>query len=173
PPASMPFIGVPSLDHAMAGEQYVLGGVAATTSELLRPASVVSRVRTTDANSPVVLGGFLGVPVLGQPGTGVWDGTHVQFSGGAGPVDLTIVSVTSGAGLLSWTIVAPGLDTSFALPDLKAVPSPDSLGLYTGEIVTYVYVARIDKFDYATLRYGNLSQGSWTAFAFDSLAGTY
>ncbi len=173
PPQTMPFVGVPSLDHGIAGEQYVLGGTAATTADLLRPASVVSRVRTTDANQPVVLGGFLGVPVLGQPGAGAWDGTHVQLSGGAGAVDLTIVSVTSGAGLLTWTIVAPGLGTSFALPDLEAVPSPDSLGLYAGEIVTYVYVARIEQFDYGKLRYGNLSQGSWTAYAFDSLAGTY
>src|SRR5262249_30529994 len=73
-PGTGPIIGVLGLDHAMAGEQYVLGGIAATGPAQQLPASVVSSVRTTNSNTPVSLGGFLGVPVLSQPGSGVWDG---------------------------------------------------------------------------------------------------
>jgi hypothetical protein len=172
-PATIPFVGVPSLDHAIAGEQYVLGAVAATGAGLLRPASVVSRVRTTNANDTVALGGFLGVPVHGEPGAGAWSGTHVQFSGAAGPSSLSLVQVTSGAGLVTWTIVAPAGVTSFDVPDLAALPGPTEYGLVRGPISTTVYVARIDGFSYGRLRYGNLSQGSWTAHAFDTLNGAY
>ncbi|HVH47974.1 MAG TPA: hypothetical protein VM925_36820, partial [Labilithrix sp.] len=172
-PPTIPFIGVPALDHAMAEEQYVLGAIAATGPDQHLPASIVSRVRTTNANTPVSLGGFLGVPVLGQPGTGIWNGTHVEFTGAAGPVDLSVTQVVSGGGLVAWTIVAPGGKTSFDVPDLAALPGPDPLGLVQGEISTTVYVARIEDFQYGRLRYGQLSPGPWTAYAFDSLGGVY
>ena len=86
-PATMPFIGVPSLDHAIAGEQYVLGGVAATGAELQQPASVISRIRTTNANDPVAVGGFLGVPVLGEPAQRLV-GRHARPVLGASGFDL-------------------------------------------------------------------------------------
>ncbi len=172
-PATMPFLGVPALDHAMAGEQYVVGGVAATGPDQQLPASVVGRIRTTNANTPVSLGGFLGVPVLGQPGAGVWNGKHVEFSGATGPVDLSVTQIASGAGLVTWTIVAPGGKTSFNVPDLASIASPDPLGLVPGAISTTVYVARIEQFDYGRLRYGQLSTGPWSAYAFDSLGGVY
>ncbi|HVJ89762.1 MAG TPA: IPT/TIG domain-containing protein [Labilithrix sp.] len=175
-PGTIPFVGVPALDHALAGERYVLGGVAATGPEQRRPASVVSRVWTTNANTPVSLGGFLSVPVLGQPGTGVWDGTHVSFSAPAGASDLSLTRVASGEGLVSWTIVAPGGTTSFDVPDLaalSALPGADPVGLMRGAITTTVHIARIDDFDYGRLRYGQLGIGSWNAYAFDSLDGVY
>jgi hypothetical protein len=172
-PATMPFIGVPSLDHAIAGEQYVLGAAVATGPMLQRPASVVSRVRTTEANVPFTLGGFLGIPVLGQPGAGAWNGTHVQFSGVTGVPSLTMVTVTSGGGLVQWIIVAPGAATSFDVLDPNSIPSPDSLGLVRGEVVTSVYVAYIDQFSYGKLRYGQLQQAAWNAWASDFLGGSY
>lgn len=172
-PATLPFVGIPALDNAMAGEQYVLGGVAATGPEQRLPASVVARVRTTNANTPVSLGGFLGVPVLAHPGPGVWNGHHVEFSGATGPANLSVTKVVSGAGLVTWTIVAPGGTTSFDVPDLAAVASPDPLGLVPGAISSTVYVARIEEFDYGRLRYGQLGTGAWSAYAFDSLGGVY
>ena len=180
-PATMPFTGVPSLDHAIAGEQYVLGGVAATGAELQQPASVISRIRTTDANNPVTIGGFLGVPVLGvvpggqqdgQPSQGTWSGTHVKYSGTSG-FDLQVVQIESGSGLVSWIVAGPGGTTSFDLPDLRAVPSPDPLGLVGGAITTTVHVGRIDGFSYAKMRQGQLSSGSWNAHAFDAVVGAY
>ncbi len=172
-PATIPFVGVPSLDHAAASEQYVLGGVAATGADLLRPASVVSRIRTTNANDPVTLGGFLGVPVLSEPGSGAWNGTHVEFTGATGPVDLEVIQISSGNGLVTWTIAAPGGVRTFDLPDLTAIPSPDSLGLVRGPISTTVRAARIDGFSYGKMRQGQLSTATWNAHAFDALDGAY
>jgi hypothetical protein len=173
PPAAIPFVGVPSLEKAMAGEQYVLGGVAATGFEQRLPASVVTRVRTTNANTPVSLGGFLGVPVLGQPASGVWNGTQVAFTGATGPVDISLTQIVSGGGLVAWTIVAPGSRTSFKVPDLATLPGPDPVGLMHGAIGTTVYAARMEPFDYGRLRYGQLGSGAWNAYAFDSLGGVY
>jgi len=172
-PATIPLVGVPSLDRALAGEQYVLGGAAATGSSLQRPASVVARVRTTNASDPVTLGGFLGVPVLGQPGLGTWNGTHVEFTGASGPADISVTQVSSSYGLVSWTIVAPAAKRSFDVPDLNALPIADKLGIVPGAIATTVYVARVDGFAYGRLRSGQLSQSAWNAYAFDTLNGAY
>jgi hypothetical protein len=172
-PATMPFIGVPSLDRGVAGEQYVLGGVAATGPNLQHPASVVSRVRTTNANDPVTLGGFLGVPVLGEPASASWSGTNVQFSGASGPFDLSITEISSGNGLVAWTVAAPAGVKSFALPDLHALPGPDRLGLIEGPIDTTVRVGRIEGFSYGRIRQGQLKPTSWNAHAFDTMTGVY
>ncbi|MBX3189909.1 MAG: IPT/TIG domain-containing protein [Labilithrix sp.] len=172
-PASIPFTGMPSLDKAIAGEQYVLGGVAATGAQLQRPASVVGRVRTTNANDPVALGGFIAPPTLVEPAGGSWSGTHVQFDVAAPTANLHVIQVSSGYGLVTWTIVAPGGVTSFDVPDLAALPGPDPLGLFPGGIFTTVYVARIDDFTYGKVRSGQLGAGAWNAYAFDSLSGAY
>lgn len=172
-PAQIAFVGAPSLDYSMASEQYVLGAVAATGSNLQRPASVVSRIRTRMAGDPVAIGGFLGVPVLQEPGTGSWNGHHVAYGGATGPVDLAYIQVTSGAGLVTWSIVAPGGVTDFELPDLAQVPSADPIGLVPGTITTSVYVARIEGFSYGRLRSGQLQTGAWSAYAFDALSGAY
>jgi hypothetical protein len=170
-PATMPFTGVPSLDHALAGEQYVLGGVAATGADLQQPASVVGRIRTTNANDPVSVGGFLNVPVLDQPGSGSWGGSHVQYSGASG-FDLQVIQIESGSGLVSWVIAGPGGSTSFDVPDLAAITT-DKLGLVPGSITTTVHVGRIEGFSYGKMRQGQLSPGSWNAHAFDALVGAY
>ena len=176
-PATMPFIGVPSLDNGIAGEQYVLGGIAATGADLQRPASIVARVRTTNANDPVSLGGFLDIPVHGEPATGVWAGTHVQFTGPTTgtptPNQLEVITMTSGNGLVAWTIAAPGGVTSFDLPDLHALPGPDAVGLIEGAIETTLRLGRIDSFSYGKVRQGQLAPTSWNAHAFDSLTGVY
>jgi hypothetical protein len=171
-PATMPFAGVPSLDHAIAGEQYVLGGVAASGSDLQQPASVVSKIRTTNANAPVSLGGFLAVPILGQPANGTWPGTHVAYSGPTG-FDLQVIQIASGNGSVTWTIAGPGGMTAFDVPDLSALPGTERLGLIHGPIQTSVHVGRIEAFSYGRIRQGQLAAGSWNAHAFDSLSGVY
>jgi hypothetical protein len=180
------FVGMPSLDKGIAGEQYVIGSVAATSADLARPASVVSRIRTTNANTPVVIGGFLGVPVPVQPSAGSWvaDDTAqalpVKFDGASGSVDLTVVRVNSGAGLVAWTIVAPGAKKDFTVPDISKLPQiiedGDLVwthGLVRGGISTSFSVARIDDFKYETLRLGQLSPTAWSAYAIDSINGAY
>src|SRR6185295_18017371 len=99
------FVGVPALDHGIANEQYVVGARAATSANDQPPISVVSRVRTTDANGPVSLGGFLNVPVISVPGAGPWDGQHITFTGSTDIADLSVVTISGNNGLVSWTIV--------------------------------------------------------------------
>jgi hypothetical protein len=84
-----------------------------------------------------------------------------------------MLTITSGGGLVTWTIIAPGAATSFDVPDLAAIPSPDSLGLIHGPIYTSVYVARIEEFSYGRLRTGQLTSTAWNAYAFDSAGGAY
>jgi hypothetical protein len=173
-PGQIAFVGVPSLDRALSGEQYVLGGTAATGADLQMPASVVGRVRTTNANTPVSLGGFLPIPVLSQPGSGTWNGTTISFTATTSAANLELIRIASGEGLSAWTIVAPGNVTSFDVPDLRTIPSPGKpLALYAGTIQTTVYVARINDLDYGRLRLGQLSANAWNAHAFDGRAGTY
>jgi hypothetical protein len=63
--------------------------------------------------------------------------------------------------------------TSIDLPDLGAVPDPEISRLVRGPIVSTVYVARLDGFQYGRLRTGQLSHGAWNAGAFDSRAGAH
>jgi IPT/TIG domain len=166
------FTGVPALDGALGGESYVLGMTAATGARLGTPASIVSRIRTTDSSGIVTVTGFLPPPILAQPGTGPWSGTKVSFTGG-GTYDVSLVLIESGGGLVGWTVVAPGGNTSFSLPDLRALPGPDYVGLVPGEIRTTIYDARLDAFTYGKLRTGQLGTGSWSAYAFDGATGSY
>jgi hypothetical protein len=164
------FVGVPALDGALAGERYVLGASAVTGPGLGFPASYVAQIATTESNAPVVVGGFLPVPVMHAPATGSWNGTHVSLDA-SGTVDLEELVVSSGNGLVTWTILAPGGATSFDLPDLSALPG--KVGLVRGEIRTTGYVARINGFSYAKLRYGQITTGAWNAYAVDAAIGSY
>jgi hypothetical protein len=165
------FSGVPALDGALVGESYVLGANAATGSGMANPASVVARVRTTNANDPVTLGGFLAVPVVTEPSAGTWGGTHVAFTE-ASTYDLANLLVISGNGLVSWSIVVPAGTTSFDLPDIRTLPL-DHAALVSGALQTYIYVARLDNFAYGKLRLGQLSSNAWSAYAYDAINGTY
>jgi hypothetical protein len=162
--------GVPALDGTLAGESYTITAAAVTGANQQTPASIITRINTTDSNSPVAVAGFPAIPVLREPSSGAWGGTHVRVDVGS-TVDLLILDVTSGGGLILWQIIAPGTTTTFDLPDLSGLPN--NVGLVHGTIVTTAYVARINAFDYAKLRYGNLGSGSWNAYAIDSATGSY
>lgn len=170
-PGILTFAPIPSLDGSLSGEAYVVGAVAATSDSQSAPGSVVAKVRVTDVNAPVTLGGFLPVPSLVTPGAGVFSGTHVEV-GASGTYDMLEMVIDSGGGLATWTIVAPANRTTFDLPDLSALP--DSVGLRHGAITTTVYVARLDStFSYESVRSGDLASTKWTAYAWDALTGTY
>lgn len=163
-------IGIPSLDNGLGGESYVVSAQAATGPSMQFPASIVSRVKTTDTSGPVSLGGFLAVPQISEPGSAPWGGTHVSFTGPP-MFDVSVTSIRSD--LVSWSIFGPPNGTAFDLPDLTAVPSADPIGLRRGAITTTVYTARIDMFSYATARYGQLSSGAWNAYSVDARPGVY
>ncbi|MBX3231569.1 MAG: IPT/TIG domain-containing protein [Labilithrix sp.] len=176
-PEEISFVGVPALDRALANEQYVIGGIAATGDFLQLPASVVSRVRTSDANGPVSLGGFLPVPVPKAPSAGVWNGTRVEVEGVGANASLNELTVSSADGLVVWTIIAPGNVSAFDLPNLAALTAGTEddppVGIREGRVVTNVYSARIDRFEYGALRSGQLSAGAWNAYAADTVVGVY
>ncbi len=164
------FVGVPSLDGTLASSAYVLGAQAATGNFLTDPVSAVTGIRTTDANDPVTLGGFFAVPTLVQPSAATWSGTHVQLQA-TGPVDLVVLNVSSGGGLVQWQIVAPGSDLSFDLPDLSQLQGVGTL--VHGYLSVTFSIARIDGFQYGSLRTGQLSSSSWDAYAQDVAVSLY
>jgi hypothetical protein len=164
------FVGVPALDNALASQSYVVSGSAVTGSSFGMPESVVSFLNTTNVDTPITLGGFLGVPIPGVPAQGTWSGTQVSF-GAPSSFDLAMLTVSSGNNLVTWTIVAPTGDTAFNLPDLSGFP--DSVGLVHGAIETTVYVANINSFQYGQVVYGQLSTSAWNAYAAASASGVY
>ncbi len=171
-PSSIPVVGVPALGGALALEQYVLEGTAATGPTLSFPASVVARVRTSDSNAAVSLGTFLEVPVLSEPGNGIWDGRTVRFGHPLGQADLSVVTVTTGGGLTRWTIVAPGTRDQYTLPDLATLVDA-SFRLFEGALTATVYIARVPDFSYDRLRTSQLSPSAWTAYAVDGASGVF
>ncbi|MDP9152178.1 MAG: IPT/TIG domain-containing protein [Myxococcota bacterium] len=173
--ATVDFPGVPSLDYTLAGATYDLTAAAVSGSGHGLPQSVVTRIETTDANNAVTLGGFLAIPVLLQPAAGsTWSGTHIALdaTGNVGaPVDLVVIGVSSGSGLVTWRIVAPGAARSFDLPDLATLAGV--VKLVRGPLTTTLSLAHIESFDYAAMRWGQLSARAWSAYAEDMSPGLY
>lgn len=172
--APVSFVGLPSLDGAAATESYVVSARAVTSAREQVPASIVSRVRT-NGSAPLSLGGFVPVPSMVDPAVSPWDGRRLRFATtpAATSADLVKLTVASGNGLVTWTIVAPGTTRDAVLPDLSALPGPDPLGLKRGPIVSTLQIARIESFDYGRVRYGQLVQSAWSAYAVDALPGVY
>jgi hypothetical protein len=164
------FVGAPALDGTLVGTSYDLAAAAVSGSSDTTPLSVVSGIETTDANDPVTLGGFFDIPVLVQPSTQTWSGTHIQLQAG-GPIDLAVVNISTGDGLVGWQVVAPGGDLSFDLPDLSQVQGIEHL--VHGTLVATFAVARIDGFQYGLLRSGQLTSSAWSAYAEDVVNGSY
>jgi len=164
------FVGAPALDGTLAGTSYDLAAAAVTGSTGTVPLSVVTGIETTDANDPVTLGGFFDIPVLLQPSTQTWAGTHVQLQA-SGPIDLAVVDLSTGDGLVHWQVVSPGTDLSFDLPDLSQVQGIEHL--VHGTLATTFAIARIDGFQYGLLRSGQLASTAWSAYAEDQVSGSY
>ncbi len=171
---SVSFVGAPSLDGTLSGASYDLTASALTGPNGQTPMSVVNRIETTSANDPVTVSGFFDIPTLLQPPATTWGGTHVALQA-TGPIDLAVVQISSGNGLMTWQIVAPGSDLSFDVPDISQVPGVASL--VHGPIVTTFSIARMDAFEYGSLRYGQFSgapaSGVWSAYAQDTATGSY
>jgi hypothetical protein len=171
--ATVPFVGVPALVNALAGEAFVVSASVGTGPSAGAPSSVIARLRTTDTSNTLAVSGFLPVPVLAEPGAGTWNGTSLRFTATA-TADLVQATVSSANGLVTWTIVAPGNARDIPLPDLSSPTlGSENVGLRRGTIQTTLYIARIEQFDYARLRSGQLSSATWNAYALDSLAGAY
>jgi hypothetical protein len=87
-----------------------------------------------------------------------------------------VVRLGAGEGLYSWTLVAPGRQSKLTLPSLEQL-APDA-ALPVGSISIDVSLAHIipgdesrnkdRSFDYGRLRYRQLSERGWNAYATDS-----
>jgi hypothetical protein len=167
------FVGIPSLDAALAGASYALTGAAVTGDSWGTPISVVATIRTTDANDPLTIGGFLPVPTLVDPPAGTWGGTHIALGGvpSGTHIDLAVFNLSTANDLVAWQVVAPGSDLSFDLPDITQVPGVGAL--IHGTLTTTYSVATIPNFDYGNLRTGQLSGSAWSAYAQNVVTSSY
>lgn len=168
------FVGVPTLSGSLLGTSYIVTARAVTGQAASTPRSVVGLVSAQDTSQPLVLDRFVQVPKLTVPApNATWDGRGLAATRAAGgsDIDLYVYDVESAGGLVAWKIIAPGSAGSFSLPDLRAV-GPD-LGLSPGPLTITVNAARIDNFVYGALRYRDIAQRGWTAYATDVFYASY
>lgn len=177
-PATAPlsFVGLPPLVNALAGAEYVTTATAYTDASHSPPRSILGLVGTTSPNGPSKLGGFVEVPTLDVPAQGsAWNGRDLSasFAPGGPEVDLTLFDVQSGGGLSTWEVTAPRGVTSVRLPDLALLPNVANVAnvanvdAISGPITITVTRAKIDGFDYGSLRYADLAPRGWDAYATD------
>ena len=163
------FVGVPPLVGTLEGTQYVLGARAVTGPGGAPPLTVIGSYSATSTSETLDLGGFVPLPLLTAPvKNSKWDlsSLSLQQATGGQSVDLTVVHVTAGDGLYVWTLVAPGPRSDLKLPDLAKL-APGS-ALPVGSMTIETTLAHIEGFDYGSLRYRQLSEKGWNAYATDT-----
>ncbi|HEX2670984.1 MAG TPA: hypothetical protein VHM25_08930, partial [Polyangiaceae bacterium] len=168
------FVGVPTLSGSLLGTSYIVTARAVTGQAGSTPRSVVGLVSAQDTSQKLLIDRFVQVPKLTTPvPNSTWDGKGLASTRapGGSDVDLFVYDVESGGGLVSWKVIAPGQAETFNLPDLNAV-GPD-LGLSPGPLTITVNAARIDHFVYGALRYRDIAQRGWTAYATDVFFASY
>jgi hypothetical protein len=170
--ATLPFVGVPSLDGDLVGAAYISTARAVTGPSFQAPMSVVGSMLGNTTAQPVIVDGFVGIPTLVTPAANAaWDGRHLSttFAKGA-PHDLVVYDVGTGNGLVHWTVAAPAGVSDVELPDLSGL---DRAGPRSGPVLVGVLGGRIDGFDYKKLRYRDLRYQNMTAYALDYFNAHY
>lgn len=168
------FVGVPPLIGSLAGTSYVASAQAQTGPNGNLPRSVLGLVGATSTDTPLSVGPFVEVPVLSTPKrNGVWDGRNLAWTYAPGGLDadLAVLDVVAGSGLYDWRVVAPASTRSVTLPDLGAVSA--GLAWPNGEQAVSVSLAKVRDFNYANLRYRDLTERGWTAYASDAFVFLY
>jgi hypothetical protein len=171
---SLSFVGVPALVGSLSGTSYVASAQAQTGPDGGFPLSVLGLIGATSTDTPLALGPFVEVPVLSTPAkNGIWDGRNIAWTYAAGGLgaDLAVIDVVTASGLYDWRIVAPASTRSVTLPDLGAVNS--AIAWPTGEQGISISLAKVDGFDYGNLRYRDLSERGWIAYASDAFFVSY
>jgi hypothetical protein len=143
---------------------------------------VIGAFSASSSNSaPLDLGGFVPVPVVTKPDQeSTWDlrSLGIKEAKTGERVDLTVVRIGAGAGLYTWTLVAPGPRSELALPSLEELAPAGALP--RGSTSIEVTLARIDAqektaggkpepFNYGSLRYRQLDERGWNAYATDTV----
>lgn len=168
------FVGLPSLEQALASSRYVIGARAGTGSALDLPLSVHPSLATNDPSRILALDDFVEAPIVTMPAPNEsWDGRSVTiaFPEGSTAVDLIVYEIVLGGGLVTWTVATPGDARSVDLPDLAALSS--DLGLPKGPVTIRVSAARIRDFDYANLQSRHLGRGAWNGYAIEQATAHY
>lgn len=168
------FVGLPGLTDSLADARFVSSAKAVTGANAGAPMSIVGKFVSTDASVPVLIDGFVQVPVLTRPSAGEpFDGTHleIQFAPGGALVDVNVVRIEASNGLMEWLIVAPSGKTAIELPDLNAL----GVGLPHGPVSINVYGGHIDNqgFDYGSLVYRHTDTRGWLSYAYDVFNSYY
>ncbi len=165
---SFSFVGLPPLSAALTGSQYVVAARAVTGKGEATPESVATRIQTNTTSTTLSVTNFVEIPVLTTPkNNSTWNGKDLAFSfvpGGA-DVDLSVITIASSGGLVNWTIAAPKGKSDIMLPDLKALDP--AAALPAGPLTLAVSLAHIVGFDYGSLRYRELADRGWNAYATD------
>ncbi len=164
------FVGIPSLSGDLSSESYALTLVATTHPYDTYPMTALNRILVRDTSSTLNVTGFLPLPSLTDPPLGRWTGGRVAISSTAS-YELSLLILVSGGGLVQWAVVAPGATPTYVLPDLGQIK--DASSLVPGPLQVYTYITRMSPFDYASLRYGQLSTSAWSAYAAILTSSTY
>lgn len=173
--AAFSFVGVPPLVGTLAGTHYVLGARAVSGPSASPPLSVIGSFSATSTAESLDLGGFVPLPVVTYPLKNTkWDlgSLKLEQAQSGQSVELTILHILAGGGLYEWTAVAPGRRSELTLPNLAKL-APDA-ALPVGSITvvtTLAHIAPVDKvdFDYGKLRYRQLAERGWNAYATDTI----
>jgi hypothetical protein len=163
------FVGVPPLVGTLAGSKYVLGARAVTGPNENPPLSVIGTFLANSSAQSLNLGGFVPLPVVTTPAPNAqWDlrTLQLQQAKNGQSVDLTVVRLQAGGGLYEWTLVAPGPRDSLTLPNLSELAPAGALPV--GSMLIKTSLAHIDGFDYGSLRYRQLGERGWNAYATDT-----
>jgi hypothetical protein len=162
---ALTLLPMPGLVGALASASYTVDMEAVTGGPGGAPMSVVQRDPFRVAGSPVSVGPFVPLPKMLAPIAGTpWDGKTVQLDLPAGAADLLVVGVASADGSTGWTVVTTGDTRTVNLPDFSANPE---LTLPHGSLQIGVSAAKLSGLTWGELRYGQLSRGNWSAFAYD------
>ncbi|HET9953982.1 MAG TPA: IPT/TIG domain-containing protein [Polyangiaceae bacterium] len=167
--STLEFVGIPPLSKGLAAANYVVSLRAVTGDAGTLPESVLARVVTRDTSEVLDPGAFLEIPVLTEPEpNGEWSGRELAFTHVAGgpSADLALVDLTSNSDLYHWQIVAPGNVRRVRLPDLGAIST--DIAWPSGQQLVTLTLARLPNFDYASLRYRDLTDRAWAAYARDA-----
>jgi hypothetical protein len=171
---TLDFVGIPALVGSLSGTSYVAAAQAVTGSGGGLPRSVLGLLSATTTSTPLAVGPFIEIPVLGSPTpNGSWNGQDLAWHAAAGgqAADLAIIDIETAAGLYDWRIVAPAGTRSVRLPDLSAIAT--DIAWPSGEQTIQVTLASVPGFDYANLRYRDMAERGWSAYAADSFFATY
>jgi hypothetical protein len=172
--AAIDLVGVPPLIGSLAGTTYAASASAYTGEAGGFPLSVVGVVSGGDTNQAFRPGPFLEIPVLDEPAPNDdWSGRALRWDAAPGGPDaeLVLIDIQEPSGLSTWRVVAPGDTREISLPDLEAIDA--ELRWPRGLQTLVIAVAQIDDFDYGSLRYRDLTQRAWFAYAMDSSFAAY